>query len=748
MDPLIYQYIIGGLVFAIGLFFGFKQNYLSFSGKGLRSLLLCTGGLLFFFSLQSYLQYGNMAETPSAYQYQIEKQDGRTVIQIVENGTARPATAKDYPAPSLGIQKSPEEITKIQETSAELLAGDKQQRQKLGTSLDYAIMIGYFVAMILIGVWFGRGQATTKDFFFGGQRFSWWLIAFSLVATTIGSSSFVKYSKIAYSHGIASSQTYLNDWFWIPLLLFGWLPILYFSKVVSIPEYFERRFNPMARKTATFILLAYLIGYVGINLFTMGQALNILVGWPVFISALLVAAVSTTYVAFGGQTSVIMTDLFQGVMLLLTGLLLLIFGIQYLGGAEEFWSFLPRTHRQAFPAFNADASYPAVGIFWQDAMANSAMFYFLNQGMVMRLMAARSVDDSRKAVMTMLLVLMPIAALVVASGGWVGQALTSAGVLPPMDPKEAFFITSNFLSQPGIFGLVMAALTAALMSTVDTLITAISAIVVNDIYRPLRPKASESQMLKMARVSSIGIAIIGVLLVPVFQSFGSIYSAHGAFTAAITPPMVVTLLLGVFWHRFSSKAALLTMLLGLAVIFASILYPEMITPFAHGVPMTELKEGFLAGKDQYKFMRGFFGIVVCLVIGIVSGFAFPAQDKEQIKGLVWGTIKDAIRNYKGSDGDESSSDWVQATPIQGEDKMEQDRHIVYVSPQLAIKLEAKEKDLLYISDARAWLGGLRSTHAIIGGIKDSLQEDELEIPSDIMNNVARPNKLLRIKRMY
>ena len=80
--------------------------------------------------------------------------------------------------------------------------------------------------------------------------------------------------------------------------------------------------------------------------------------------------------------------------------------------------------------------------------------------------------------------------------------------------------------------------------------------------------------------------------------------------------------------------------------------------------------------------------------------------------------------------------------------MEQDRHIVYVSPQLAIKLEAKEKDLLYISDSRAWLGGLRSTHAIIGGIKDSLQEDELEIPSDIMNNVARPNKLLRIKRMY
>ena len=142
--------------------------------------------------------------------------------------------------------------------------------------------------MLAIGTWFGRGQTSTKDFFFGGQRFSWWLISFSLVATTIGSYSFVKYSKIAYTYGIASSQTYLNDWFWIPLLLFGWLPILYFSKVVSIPEYFERRFGRTERQVATVILLVYLIGYVGINLFTMGQALNILLGIPVFTSAAVV----------------------------------------------------------------------------------------------------------------------------------------------------------------------------------------------------------------------------------------------------------------------------------------------------------------------------------------------------------------------------------------------------------------------------------------------------------------------------
>ena len=230
-------------------------------------------------------------------------------------------------------------------------------------------------------------------------------------------------------------------------------------------------------------------------------------------------------------------------MLLLTGLILLVLGMSYLGGFDVFWEYLPRTHRLAFPAFNeaegiyGDKSYPAVGIFWQDAMANSAMFYFLNQGMVMRLMAAKSIKDSRKAVISMLVILMPIAALVVASGGWVGKSLAGAGVLPEMEPDTAFFVAAEFLAVPGVFGLIMAALTAALMSTVDTLVTAVSAIVVNDLYKPLKPQATESELLRMARISALSVSVLGVLLVPIFMEFDSIYAAHGAFTAAITPPL-------------------------------------------------------------------------------------------------------------------------------------------------------------------------------------------------------------------
>lgn len=700
MDPYIYQYAIGGIVFLIGLVYAARQGYIGFSGTGLRNLLISVGGLAFFMLAQGYMQYGTMQ-------------------------TAPPVAFRGGKAPVLG------------------------------NWVTYSVIVGYFALILFIGTFFGRNQKNTKDFFFGGQRFSWWLIAFSLIATTIGSYSFVKYSKIAFKYGLASSQTYLNDWFWLPLLIFGWLPILYFSRITSIPEYFERRFHPAARKVVTWLLLLYLVGYVGVNLFTMGKALNILLGWPVPMAALLVASISAVYVTMGGQTSVIMTDLFQGVMLLACGLLIVYLGAEQLGGLSALWDNMPRSHRTAFVSFNKSASYSSVGIFWQDAMANSAMLYFLNQGILMRFMAARSIKASRRAVITVLLILMPIAAIVVASGGWVGKALVHAGYLPAnLEPAKAFFVASRFLSSPFVFGIIMAALTAALMSTVDTLITAIAAIIVNDVYKPKHPKASEAQLLRVARISSISITMVGVALVPLFMTFDSIYSAHGAFTAAITPPLVVALLLGVFWRRYTPTAAIWTMLGGMLAVVLSIFFPVIITPFAHGVPMLELKsEGLFAGIKQYKFMRAFFGLGVSLLIGIVVTYLSQPRPLDEIRGLVWGTVTDAIRNYKGSTGKEVESEWVYAHPqlLEQDEDPEAYFDAAVLSKDLAIELRAQPGDLLFVSDTRWWLGGLRAKHAMVQSINEQVEGHSIHLTRSTHEAVVAPKRgseTLRIKKLY
>ena len=111
---------------------------------------------------------------------------------------------------------------------------------QIGTPLDVWIIIAYFIGILGFGRFFGRFIKGTKDFLFAGQKLSWWLIGMSCVATLVGSYSFVKYSEVAFKYGFSSTQSYLNDWFWMPFWMFGWLPIIYFSRVTSIPEYFER----------------------------------------------------------------------------------------------------------------------------------------------------------------------------------------------------------------------------------------------------------------------------------------------------------------------------------------------------------------------------------------------------------------------------------------------------------------------------------------------------------------------------
>jgi SSS family solute:Na+ symporter len=675
VDPFVYVYTIGGAVFVVGLLYAARMGWVGLRGPQLRNLVVCLGVAGFFAALQGFQQYAPMEVLP-----------------------ARP------------YDGSADHVLDLADGAR-------------GTWIDYAIVIGYFLAIIAVGTWFGRKQKTTKDFFFGGSRFSWWLIAFSLIATTVGSYSFVKYSSKGFEYGLSSSQSYLNDWIWLPLLLFGWLPILYYSRITSIPEYFGRRFGRGVRLAATICILVYLIGYVGVNLFTMGKVINALLGVPIFMAALIVAVVSASYVTSGGQTSVIMTDLLQGVMLLATGLLILYLGASYMGGADEVWGHLTREHRMAFTNFNEDAGFPTVGIFWQDAIANSAMFYFLNQGIMMRFMAARSLRESSKAAVATVLVLMTVGAAVVGGGGWVAAALVHGGYLPDtVTPSDAFYVATELLSAPGVFGLVLAALTAALMSTVDTLITAVAAITVNDLYKPyVEPDATETDMLKVARISSVTVTILGVALVPVFMQFASIYGAHGAFTAAVTPPLAVTLLLSVFWRRFTRPAALASLLGGLGLVIVSLFIPEMITPLAHGVPMGEPGEGFLGGMQQYKYMRAIFGVVASFALGVGVALFTKPESEERQSGLVWGTVTQALSDFRRSvrfasevraEGaavrveEEAYSEGAQALPL------------IALGRDLAAHIQATVGDRVYVTDRRWWLGGLNAVQAQIAEIVD------------------------------
>ena len=658
----------------------------------------------------------------------------------------------------------------------------------IGSSTDWIVMIVYFIAIMLFGSYFGKYNRSTKDFFFGGRRFAWWLIAFSIVATGVGSHSFVKYSAKGFEYGLSSTMTYINDWFFIPLFLFGWLPIIVYTKVRSIPEYFEKRFSPSARFLSTILLLLYMIGYIGIGFLTLGKAvipmlpenfmfLGMQFDITLMGAIIFIAIITGVYITFGGQTAVIFTDLLQGFVLLFAGFLLFFLGISYLGGFETFWNLLPTTWKLPLADLTKPPDFNFIGIFWQDGVAGSVGFLFMNMGLIMRFMATKSVDEGRKAATFNILFMLPLSAIVVGNAGWIGKALSISNpelVPPNTSPDQIFVVVANIVALPGVFGFIMAALTAALMSTVDTLINATAAIYINDIYRPIieytrrgkeERKNKDKRELSAARWSSVVVTSLGVVAVLAFKGFPTVYEAHGFFHSTLTPPLVVAIFLGIFWKRFTPSAVMATFIGGVSLMILGLYDPNIITPFAQGIKMN--------AHHPYSYIRAFYNLFVCGAVAVavtysttlqqnivakirtksnhkqiiysltgvtVALFAlfmfnigpFPLQligillmtsavaiittystkydAVAQTEGLTVWSLSKAKEMFKGSKINDEEGELIRV-----EWKMKEgDDDIANFSKNDMAKMKANVGDFVYLCDARKFLGGLKSVHTVYG----------------------------------
>lgn len=663
----------------------------------------------------------------------------------------------------------------------------------LGTSTDWIVMVVYFIAIMGFGSYFSKYNRTTTDFFFGGRRFAWWLIAMSIVATGVGSHSFIKYSAKGFTDGFASTMTYMNDWFFVPFFIFGWLPIIVYTRIRSIPEYFEKRFSPGTRFLATILILLYMIGYVGIGFLTMGKAILPLLPQDFTILGIqfhttlmglviVIALIVGIYITYGGQTAVIFTDLAQGFVLIFAGGLVFFLGIDYIGGFGIFWNLLPTTWKLPLADFNSPPGFNFVGIFWQDGIAGSVGFLFMNMGLVMRFMATKSVDEGRKAAAFNILFMLPLSAIVVGNAGWIAKAIsiTSPDVIPPnTNPDAVFVVVANIISHPGVFGFIMAALTAALMSTVDTLLNATAAVYINDIHRPAKKwlskkvqtwKEEDKQELSAARIATALFTVMGVLAVIPFSAFPTVYEAHGFFHSTLTPPLVVAIFLGVFWRKFTNASVIATFVVGVALMVLGMYYPKpLIQIFAHG---TEYD-----AKHPYTYIGALYNLFVCVFVGVITTLTRDQQKKivEKIKtnpnhksfmtgitflsGALFVMIvfnvaslpilliltaimlvivvisSNYYSKYSEATHTEGLTVWGIAKAketFKGSKVNERDGEtikvkwvlkeyeddLMYFSKTDMLKMAADPGDLVYVSDARKIFGGLKSCHSTFGAPHD------------------------------
>jgi hypothetical protein len=218
--------------------------------------------------------------------------------------------------------------------------------------------------------------------------------------------------------------------------------------------------------------------------------------------------------------------------------------------------------------------------------------------------------------------------------------------------------------------------------------------------------------------------------------------------------MVVALLFSVFWRRFTAKAALWTLVGGMIAVLLSMAVPDIIAPFAHGVPAGKGGNGIIDGLRQHQFMRACYGLVVCTVIGVAVTFLTRAEPAPKQRGLVWGTIRDALHSYKGSQGEERLKSRAKAIPANSGDEPNYigagKLPVATISRGLATRLQATTGDLLYVSDARAWTGGLYSAQVIVSNVSD-LPNGQIVLDSLTFKQIVpnrRAEKAVVVERLY
>ena len=511
------------------------------------------------------------------------------------------------------------------------------------------------------------------------------------------------------------------------------------QKIRSVPEYFEKRFaSRKVRYAALLLILAYIFYYISYNLYTISFVIHFLFAIPPIYTVPLITLFLGTYVTIGGQTAVIFTDLFQGLMLYLAGFLVAVFGIAALGGLTEFWSYLPVDYRLPFTPLRSNPSYNAIGVFCGDALVGSVAFMFMNQGVLMRFLSTKSVKEARKSILFMTLVSLPLSATTVGVAGWIARSIitkqSKTGAFLPggaeLTISDSYYVFMNVAfetlkNNEILLGVVIAALLAALMSTVDTLINASAAIGVYDIYKPLvkKPK-SETHFLKVARLTSVIVILISLLLtIWFYKQRGTLMIIHYKGILTIIPPVVAAIFMGLFWPRFSAKGALPAMVLGSALTVLTGIFPApviFLRDFFYGTP--ELSDP--------TYFRALFGVLITVTIGIVATWLFDKKTQgaknnagaldfnkspPSEPGLTAFTLNQAMAFYKQGEPNHACGKKVKNLKLKVLSEKDPEGAVlnqneIMLHKDAASQLKAKHGDIIYISDSRWYLGGVRSGH--------------------------------------
>lgn len=442
------------------------------------------------------------------------------------------------------------------------------------SGIDWAVFGVHLAVVFLIGAYFARRQRTTDDYFIGGRRMRWWAVGTSIFATSFSSVSFVALPR----EGAFEDYHFLVAILFIPLVItpvlwYFFVPLFVRLKETSMYAYLETRFDRRIRKIGTLLFGGYAIGWMGTMLYAMGVIIQAVLGLSdaVFIWVVVgIGLFATVYTLVGGFEAVVWTDALQGVTLAACMIVVLMLALQKIEGG--FAGVLEAgAANEKFDMFNMAFDFSERRSFLTAAAYGLFLYlpgYTASQVMAQRYISMPSLADARRALVINAVVNPIVALLFIFTGTTLFAFYHQPGasgfpVLPNPDQLLPYFMSAE-LAVVGLTGLVVAGLFGAAMSSVDSGINSLAAVIVHD-WLPNRVGD-----VRFSRVLSgvFGMCItLAALLMPYVGSFviEMLTKVVGTFLGLL----LALYLMGMFLSRSTSRGALAGLTAGgLAVVIA------------------------------------------------------------------------------------------------------------------------------------------------------------------------------------
>jgi SSS family solute:Na+ symporter len=438
--------------------------------------------------------------------------------------------------------------------------------------IDSAIVAGYFVLIFIAGALLAKRYAKrgTEEFLTGGRTFTWKQTGLTMVSFAVDP-TYMGMAGIAFIWGMYVLQwTAVHIWFtsWFAAMFL--VPIYWRTRIVTTPEYLERRFNPQCRALFSVLMAVVLVIILTSALYLGALLVTRLLEWPFILSLSFIAVVCGFYVVIGGLRTVLVLDVYQGIILLITLIVVAWRVLREVGG----WAALAGYHdpgkagvpmTSLVPPFDAALDsgvfFPGPAILTWATVAGLA-WVGCNFGIVQRLLASKTEQDAQKS----LLFLAVLANLACATTFIVGVAMRK--LQPNLPHDEAFMDVMLNQFRQGARGLLVAGMMAALLSSADGLMTASGTLLTQDVYlKFIRPNATPGDVKIVTRFVEIIALLAAVDLIPVAMQMESAVTFVQDFFGDVLGVVVALYDVGIFSRRATPWAALVSMIaaMGLAI---------------------------------------------------------------------------------------------------------------------------------------------------------------------------------------